>query len=337
MGREVSAAFTPFLVSAIILVQTLVNIIGVRLTAHANLLAVIGEIVGLGVVGAVILSMLLVEGHADPSLLFTIPATPVPYWPAFLMASLIGAWTFVGFEAAADMSEETHHARRVAPFGVVSSIVASVAVGFVFIAIMTAAIPDLHAVTRAENPLAAIMTHYLGTSATKVFLAFVLLAVFSCSLITMAAASRLVFAMARDGRLPAASMLSAISRHHVPTNAILLVTVVAVLLTFNADSVTSLYGAVSVLSAGVYLFTVLSFAAGGKNIPPSETFSLGRLRPVVTGLAAVWLLAEIAILTVPRQFHSVAVASAEVFAAGLVLYPVIGRGRVGGVAQGRAS
>ena len=112
VGRTIDPGVALVVVCAVILGQTIINLIGVRLTAHANLIAVIAEIFALGVVGFAILVLMLVRGHADPKLLFTIPAMPVPYWPAFLVASLMGAWTFVGFEAAADLSEETHEARK---------------------------------------------------------------------------------------------------------------------------------------------------------------------------------------------------------------------------------
>lgn len=327
MGYPIAPEIAPFLVSGIILTQTVINVIGVRLTSHANLLAVIAEIVVLGLVGVAILALTLTQGRPNVELLFTIPDSPVPYWPAFLMAALMGAWTFVGFEAAADLSEETHHARRIAPFGVISSIVISVIVGFVFIAIMTVAIPDVTAIAGADNPLAAIMTLYLGSTATTIFLAFVLVAVFSCSLVTMAAASRLIFAMARDGRFVAPGLLARTSRQHVPANAIILVSVVAIILTFNADSVTSLYGAVAVLAAMVYLITVVSFAVGAKGEEGAGHFHLGRFRWPIIVLAVLWLLAEIAILTVPEQFHTVAIASGATLAAGLILYPIIGRRR----------
>jgi hypothetical protein len=42
-------------------------------------------------------------------------------------------------------------------------------------------------------------------------------------------------------------------------------------------------------------------------------------------LATGWLIVEIGILTIPKEFHSVTVATGGVLAAGIVFYAIIGR------------
>jgi amino acid transporter len=141
----------------------------------------------------------------------------------------------------------------------------------------------------------------------------------------MTAASRLLFAMARDNSFLAAKTFRKISANRVPLFGIWLVALVATIFTLLADSVTSLYGAVSVLAALVYLITIVSFAVGAKHLPSSDSFSLGIWRWPVIILSCLWLFAEIGLLTIPEEFHTVALATFIVVVTGAVLYPIIGR------------
>ncbi len=325
LGHPLDAATGCYIVTALIILQALINLYGVRLTSHTNIIAVAVELTGMIGLGGLIIAAVLIKGHFNFDFLTTVPAQPRPYLPSFLMACLLGAWTLLGFDGAADVSEETLDARRIAPKGIVSSIVASVIVGFVFIVIMTAAIPDLAAVSSAPYPLAAIMSFYLGESATKIFLIVAMIAVFSCSMVCMTAGSRVIFAMSRDERFPASPLFRRISSHHVPKAAIFLMAAIGIFFTFMADSATSLYGAATVLAALYYLITVIGFAIKAPKLPKTDTFSLGRWHWPIVVLAAAWLIIEIGILTIPNEFHPVAVATGGVLAVGIALYFIAGR------------
>ncbi len=119
------------------------------------------------------------------------------------MASLLCAWTIIGFECSADVSEETINAQKVTPKGMLSAVLISSLVGFAFIFVMAISIPDVASVSSAPYPLAAIITYYLGSAGTNLFLAFALTSIFACSMVVMLTASRVLFAMARDNRFVA--------------------------------------------------------------------------------------------------------------------------------------
>jgi amino acid transporter len=310
---------------ALLLLQAAINIYGVRVAACINLLAVGAEIIALIVFGLLLAAVLLIKGHPDIALLTTMPAEPRPYWPAFLMACLLGSWTLLGFEGSADVSEETLNVRKIAPRGIIHSILSCSLLGFAFIMILTLAIPDLAAISAASDPVSAIVSSSLGEAMTKIFLVLVLISVFACSLVNMTGASRVLFAMARDGRFPASAHFQKISGHSVPGVAIGLVTVVAGLFLWFADSATALYGAGAVLFALFYLTTVVSFGFGSKRLLKTDSFSLGRWHWPVIVLAAAWLVVEIGILTIPTEFHAVAMATGGVLVIGLLLYLVSGR------------
>jgi hypothetical protein len=94
------------------------------------------------------------------------------------------------------------------------------------------------------------------------------------------------------------------------------------------DSATSLYGACSVLAALYYLITVVAFAAKTGKLGTTNTFSLGRWHWPVVILAATWSIVEIGILTIPEEFHPVAVATGGVLVVGFVIYLFAGRMRL---------
>jgi len=327
LGFDLDARSVHIVGIALVLLQALINIYGVRLAAYINLAAVGAEVAALIVFGLLIAAVVLIKGHPHFDLLTTIPAEPRPYLPAFLMSCLLCSWTLLGFEGPADISEETINAKTIAPKGIIHAVLWCSLLGFAFVMIMTLAIPDVATVAAASDPVSAIVASSLGAAAAKIFLVLVLVSMFACSLVNMTGASRVLFAMSRDGRFIGSSQFKKVSAHKVPGNAIWLVTIVAGFFLWIADSATALYGAGAVLFALFYLITVTSFAAGSEKLPKGSGFSLGRWHWPVVVLAAAWLIIEIGILTIPTEFHSVAVATGGVLIVGIALYLIAGRAR----------
>ena len=322
LGHELTGTESLAASVFIILAVTLINVYGVKLASQVNTAAVCAEIIAMLGLAAVVFIAAVIKGHPNYSLLTTIPETPRPYWPGFMMSCLLGAWTFIGFEGGADMSEETISVKQVAPKGIISSMVVSSIVGFIFIVAMAVTIPDLATTSAAPYPITAIASAYLGDGLVKVFLVFVLIAMFACILINMAGGARLLFAMARDARFPASTFFQKISAHQVPLNAIWFIAIVGVFFTVIADSATSLYGAITVLAALIYLVTVVSYAFKVQTLPPTNSFTLGKWQKPVVFLSVLWLVVEICILTIPEEFHLVALTSVSVLAVGLLVYCV---------------
>lgn len=324
VGRE----FDPNLIRVagitIILLQAAINVYGVHLASYTNKIAVIAEIVALVVFGITLLAVVLINHEAHPELLVAIPLKPVPYWPAFLLASLLAAWTIIGFELPSDLSEETVNVKRVTPKSIISAVLTSTILGFLFLSILTFAIADLPGVTAASDPISAIMSSHLGPAITKVFLVFVIIAMFAVALLVMATAARVLFAVARDRRIAGASLLTKVSSRKVPAIATILVVAIEIIVFITAKDAVDLYGATTILMFFAYLVTVVSFAVGFRKLPPTKTFSLSRWHwPVVT-LAVFWLIFEISVLTIPEDFHSAAKIALAVLVLGLPLYFLTG-------------
>jgi amino acid transporter len=256
-----------------------------------------------------------------------VPETPTPYWPSFLMSSLLAAWTIFGFETPSDLSEETVNVKRVTPRSIISSVIATIALGAFFLGVITLAIPDLASVTAAADPVSAIVSSHLGDTVTKIFLLFVLTAMFASSLVGITTASRLLFAVARDKQFAGASLLATISGHGVPAIAAVLVALIEIVAFLSAGNMADLYASPVVLLSLAYLVTVVSFIIGVKKLPPTGNFSLGRWHWPVVIVAILWLVSLIGILTLPDEFHSVAAIAGSILGAGVALYFVAGRAR----------
>lgn len=81
------------------------------------------------------------------------------------------------------------------------------------------------------DPIPAILDASLGHVGAKVFLVIAMMSFVSCVLSLQAAASRLIYAFARDRMIPGGQWFAAVSpNHRVPANALLVACVVPILL-----------------------------------------------------------------------------------------------------------
>ena len=342
-GFERTSPWLTFVVCVTMVIQALIHVSGVRLANLINSVAVFTEVVGM--VGLVIVFAALTI-HNQPSLevLFERgPEPPAPYWPAFVMACLMGAYTLVGFESAANLSEETVDAARTVPKAVIGSVVVSGVVGTLFLVLTALGIEDLEAVMGSTYPLPAIIEGSLGATVATAFFVLVGISIFACGLVIMASGSRMIYAMARDRVFVANRLFKQVSpRTSAPVPAVLLMMVLGIAAELFSDSLRQLVLAAAVLPAVIYLVTVCAYVLRRQTMSVRfGTFSLGRWGTPVAVAAICWLLAIIAILTVPSDFHRAALISLALCLAGPVLYfvwirPRILDGRAGaGAAQQR--
>jgi amino acid transporter len=151
-----------------------INLISIQLATRVNNVAVVTEIVGTIGLAAAVFFLWVAKGSPDGhgvgflGQTETLPGQPL--WYAVVLAALIGVYTLVGFEAAADMGEETVNARRTVPRAIILSVVISSVLGMLTLIGFTLAIPDLASVQASPVPLADIIFFWLGETLTKVLL-----------------------------------------------------------------------------------------------------------------------------------------------------------------------
>lgn len=198
---------------------------------------------------------------------------------AFLLGLLFVLYTLTGYDASAHTSEETHDAQVNVPKGMWQAVFWSWLSGLIMVSTFVLVMPSV-----AEGAATGWGSFYylMGASKMPQILLIILglgivLANYFCALAGLTSTSRMMFAFARDGGLPASGFLSHVSiQYRTPTYAIWTSVVVAFLSTLYA-------GAFVVLSTGCAVFLYLSYvmpiAAGffaeGKTWKEKGPFNLG--------------------------------------------------------------
>jgi len=218
---------------ATLLLAAVINHFGIRLASLVNDFSVIAEILGSVLIGILLLGIALVRKTHPVSYLFTHPAQPggMAYVSAFLVSSLMSVWTLGGFEAAANIAEETHLPEKRIPTAILLSEMIAVLLGLVVLIGFTLAIPSLYTASHDPTPLLYIIGSYFPNYVVVAALSLVSIAIFASVLANLTTLTRLVWAMARDGQVPASRFLARVSTHKVPANTIWVVISVTALFT----------------------------------------------------------------------------------------------------------
>lgn len=175
-------------------------------------------------------------------------------WAVFA-GLILPLYTLTGFDASAHAAEETHDAARVVPAGIIRSVLWSALLGGVLVTTFVLALENIpDAIGLGAGFLASLLERLPGP--LRAFLMIGLIVVNAlCGLACLLSASRMVYAFARDGGLPASRWLARVGpRHGTPATALWVVAGVAGLLTLWAD-------AFAVLSTACAVFLYLSYVA----------------------------------------------------------------------------
>lgn len=251
------------------LVQALLNHFGTRLTTRLTDLS--GWLI-LGVAAALTAGLFLAApGHdwsrlwrlenlsgrpaADPVL----PAVASTGW-AFCLGLLLPAYTITGFDASAHTAEETVDAARNVPRSLVRSVWVSGLAGWAMAIAILLALPDVGAgVDRAGGVVPWVMRQVLPGPVAVVLLGGIVAAQWLCGLAALTSASRMTYAFARDGGLPASDFLKRVNpRTQSPAAAVWTTALLGVAFTVSVPYATI----AAVCTVLLYISYVLPVAAG---------------------------------------------------------------------------
>jgi amino acid transporter len=159
---------------------------------------------------------------------------------------------------------------------------------------LTVAIRDMGRVSRSASPVAEIMNEQFGPGLERPFLLVIAIAFFGAALVTMAATSRIIFAMARDGRFPAHGVFNRVNpRTQTPIPATLLVLAVGVvvMVVMPGGALLQLILAGAILTNIPYAMTIMLYLVVRRKLGRKEgAFSLGRFELPVAVIALAWVL-----------------------------------------------
>ena len=206
---------TVLLVYASVLVtHGAINHIGLRWLSLCNNISALWHVAG----SVVVVGLLwLVAPHQPLSFLLTASSSPVeghvyPLGYACLIGLLQAQWTFTGYDASAHTAEETVDAAIAAPRGMLASVASSAVVGWVLLLALTLSVRDLSAA--AHGGFAYVIEQALGPSLGRLVMVIVAVAMWCCGLASVTSNSRMLFALARDGGVPAAATVARVGTHY---------------------------------------------------------------------------------------------------------------------------
>jgi amino acid transporter len=322
----------------IMMPQILINIFGIKLTAGLNDFSVYWHIGGVLAIGV----LLTVFGHHRHPIgfLFDAAVTTHPQdlaasfavgpWTidsimlrlpglrslyagggialAFVLGLLQAQWTYTGYDASAHVAEETVMARLNSAWGVFLSVAVSAVVGYVMLLILTLHVPDIAATVDQANAPAVLYVVYanLDTSFADVIAVIIGGAMWLCGLSSITSMSRMWFAFARDGGMPAYTLIRRIHpRWRTPVWSIVITCVLAVLLTVYAAlysvvvaiSTTALYVAYAI---PIYLNMRNKLRRNGEyTTPATAPWSLQRWGVAINAIAVSWVAWITILFSVP--------------------------------------
>jgi len=302
------------------------------------------ELIGVVALTVLLLVVAAVRGETDFSNLFSKGAVPdAGFWSfgswtsagPWMLGFLLGAFTIVGFESAANLAEETHDPERVVPRAMAQAVIASGVLGFLFLIAVTLAAGDPIALAESGTPIADVIEHTLGSVVATLLLLMVVLAIFACGLVIMITGVRVTWAMSRDQRFPGWQQWDQISpRFHTPLKAtvlyFLLAQLILAIFSGSEHALFTLFGAATLLPAVMYASTVVLYLVKRKSLPASGKFDLGAWEMPILVVAIVWLAFELAL------FRDTSFAEAWAYVIVMVLigaaylgYLIVTRGRNG--------
>jgi amino acid transporter len=309
----------------LMVLPAVINIISIQVAARVNNVAVFTEIIGTVVFGVLLLILWGVQSKPTPYgasiLTSTTSVLGEPTWYAFALAGLLGAFTLVGFELAADMSEDAVDPRRSVPRGVLWAVGGSATLGMIALIGFTVAIPDLKTVESSPLPLLVIAGYWLPSWLVKVFIALVIFSMFAILVVGSGAQARLVYSMARDNMLPFSRGLRRINkRSQTPIVALLVFGVIDIGVMIygylQASAFGTLVGATAIIPYIIYFLITLAYAIKRRKLDSIPgAFSLGRWAWPVIGFVLAYTALIMVVLSFPSAFHG----SDKVLLYGLIL------------------
>jgi amino acid transporter len=306
-GTEATPVVNTVIALVLIGLSTALNLSGTRWLARVAMFGFVCELVGAIVVGVYLIAF---AQHQPLKILFdtTLVHTEGGYLPAFLASSLAAMFCYYGFEACGDVAEETPDASRMIPRAMRMTIyIGGAAACWVCLAFILS-IPDIKAVMSGDDkdPIVTLLKAAMGDIGFRAVIVVVLVSFISCLLSLQAAASRLLFAYARDHMIFGSKFLSAMSPgRHVPANALFIMGAIPAVIALSslglADAITTI---ISFAAVGIYIsFQMIvlgALMARSRGWRPAGPFTLGSWGMFVNASAFAYGVAAIINILWPR-------------------------------------
>src|SRR3984885_2500025 len=205
-------ALNALILGAILVVfGTIVCMLGVKTMARINNFGVMAELIG----SSILVILLIFHFTRGPGMIFHTNGTGAGhswgYLGAFLIGGIMSAYVMYGFDTAGTLAEETNNPRKHAPPAILRALAAAGLIGALLILFAMMSVKNISDKNIGLLGLPYIIKQALGSTTGNVFLIDSAIAITVCTLAVMTACIRMLFSMARDGRLPFGSHIARVS------------------------------------------------------------------------------------------------------------------------------
>jgi amino acid transporter len=266
-----------------ILITTALNILGIKVAARANFVLMAFQI--LVIVFFFVLSLRQVVADGG-SLVSTTPFLHSGSSLSTISAgAALAAYAFLGFDAVTTLTEETHEPRKTIPRAILLTALIGGAI-FVLLAYATQLVHPGSTFDDSSSAAFEIAKTIGGNLFGALFLAGLVVAQFASGIAAQAGASRLMYAMGRDGVLPRRVFAYLHQRLQTPVFGIALVGVVG-LVALSLDVSTS----TSFINFGAFTaFTFVNLSVIAMYIRERGPVLTRLIFPAIGAVVDVWLL-----------------------------------------------
>ncbi len=210
-------------ITGLLILVTLVNIRGVKLAAGANMIVIVFSVLFLLIF--CILSIKSILQGTGTGTLFNIEPffNPDETFSLIVAGAALLCFSFLGFDSVTAFAEETVNPKKNIPR---SLILVTLIGGFIFIVVSYLSHnlwPDYMSFSNPDSAAYEIIGLVGGNVLSTTFLVVTAFVVFGSATASLASASRVLFAMGRDGQLPEKFFGKLHKKYKTPVNNILLI------------------------------------------------------------------------------------------------------------------
>ncbi len=290
-----------------IVVTTLLNILGIKVADRANFILMAFQVLVIGLFVALSIGSIVAQQGAGGLVSGAPFANPASSFSGITAGAAIAAYSFLGFDAVTTFTEETIEPRKTVPRAIM--LVALIGgVIFVLVSYTTQLVHPGGVFADSSSAAFDIAMRIGGNLFGAVFLTGLVLAQFASGLAAQASASRLLFAMGRDGVLPRRIFGEISKRFRSPVFSLLIIGVVGFIALF-LDVATSTsfinfgaFVAFTMVNLSVVFYYVKQRRAGAQLNRVLYLFL-----PIVGAIVTVYLLTKLDINAIVLGFSWLAV------------------------------
>ena len=301
-----------------IIITTGLNILGIKVADRTNYILMAFQV--LVIVGFVALSVgSVLASQGTGGLVDAGPfANPGATFSGISAGAAIAAYSFLGFDAVTTFTEETVNPRKTVPRAIL--LIALIGgVIFILVSYTTQLVHPGGVFDDASSAAFDIAIQIGGNLFGAIFLAGLVIAQFASGLAAQASASRLLFAMGRDGALPRTLFGAVNARFRTPVFSLVMIGVVGLVAVF-LDVATS----TSFINFGAFIaFTMVNVAAIAYYFQQKRE---GHASNPVFGLAVPLIGAAVTLYLLTRLDIHAIVLGLSWLAVGVIVLALVTRG-----------